>query len=168
MDGPLCLSYWIIGWWVMSEIRHGQTRKGLAYDSAGLLPVNMYTILFLLDRPFPECKGLSGTWCLVYPPLCSTAPKILSPLYAWDQVISLEFLAFIQEFNCPFQCRLWLVGNWTLFLYFDLLFLELWFPHLDWSRNDLPIILFPCLEIVSRLETSWAVSWAIHCIMPFW
>ena len=90
----------------MSEIRHGQTRKGLAYDSAGLLPVNMYTILFLLDRPFPECKGLSGTWRLVYPPLCSTAPKILSPLYAWDQVISLEFWAFIQEFNCPFQCHL--------------------------------------------------------------
>lgn len=80
--------------------------KGLPDDSAGLLPVNMYTILFLLDRPFPGCKGLSGTQCLIYPPLCSTAPKILSPLYAWDQVISLEFSAFIQEFNCPFQCHL--------------------------------------------------------------
>ena len=134
----------------------------------GLMPVNVYTILFLLDRPLPGCKGLSGTWSLIYPPLCSTEPKILSPLYAWDQMISLEFWAFIQEFNCPFQCHLWLVGNWTLLLYFDLLFLELWFPHLDWSRNDLPTILFPCLEIVSWLETSWAVSWAIHCIMPSW
>lgn len=134
----------------------------------GLIPVKVYTILFLLDRPSPGCKGLSGTWSLIYPPLCSTVPKILSPLYALDQVISLVFWAFIQEFNCPFQCHLWLVGNWTLFLYFDLLFLGLWFPHLDWSRNDLPIILFPCLEIVSRLETSWAVSWAIHCIMPSW
>ena len=132
------------------------------------VPVNVYTILFLLDRPLPGCKGLSGTWSLIYPPLCFTEPKILSPLYAWDQMISLEFWAFIEEFNCPFQCHLWLVGNWTLLLYFDLLFLELWFPHLDWSRNDLPIILFPCLEIVSWLETSWAVSWAIHCIMPSW
>ena len=109
----------------MSEIRHGQTRKGLAYDSAGLLPVNMYTILFLLDRPFPECKGLSGTWCLVYPPLCSTAPKILSPLYAWDQVISLV-LGFYPRVQLSFSVSsmisrklnfislFWFAFSWTV------------------------------------------------------